>query len=68
MVYNFNWILHAKGNNTTTEVATAQYIKAKYGTTPVEFAKMIIKKQQARQEEHLLSQNNLTAAEQAAAR
>ena len=42
MVYSFNWNTPPKGDIKASEVATTQYIKAKYGTTPAEFAKKII--------------------------
>jgi len=66
MVYSFNWNTAPQGNKKTTEAITTQYIKAKYGTTPAEFAKMLIKKQPP-QEKHLPAQITIAAVEQAAA-
>ena len=66
MVYSFNWSTAPQGNKKTTEAVTAQYIKAKYGTTPAEFAKMLVKKQPS-QEKHLSAQITISAVEQAAA-
>jgi len=51
MVYNFNWNPQPTGNTKAAEAVTIQYIKAKYGTTPAEFAKKIIKEQTS-QEKH----------------
>ena len=65
MVYSFNWNTAPQGNKKTTEAVTAQYIKAKYGITPVEFAKMLVKKQPP-QEKHLSAQITIAAMEQAA--
>ena len=53
MVYNFNWNTQPKGKN--TEAIAVQYIKARYGVTPTEFAKMVIKKQ-ASQEKTLTTE------------
>ena len=47
-----NNISNNKNNSKTAEAATLQYIKAKYGMTPAEFVKMIIKKQE--QQENIL--------------
>jgi len=42
MVYSFTWNTQPKGNDKTTKAVASQYIKAKYGTSLEEFAKMII--------------------------
>ena len=45
MVYSFNWTPQPKGNAKVTEAVATQYIKARYGTTPAEFARMLKKEQ-----------------------
>ena len=41
---------NSKNNSKTVQAATAQYIKAKYGMTPAEFVKMIIKEQTSQED------------------
>jgi len=45
MVYNFDWKPQLKSSVKANEAAATQYIKAKYGTSPEEFVKMIVKNQ-----------------------
>ncbi|MCL1882929.1 MAG: hypothetical protein FWF81_04155 [Defluviitaleaceae bacterium] len=45
MVCSFNWNAPPNKNTKTAEAVARQYIKAKYGLTPAEFAKKIITEQ-----------------------
>jgi len=45
MVYNFDWKPQPRSDVKASEVAATQYIKAKYGTSPENFVKMIVKNQ-----------------------
>ena len=51
MTFSFNWDTQSKDNTKVAEAAATQYIKAKYGTTPAEFAKMVIKRQEVQGDE-----------------
>ena len=51
MTFSFNWNTQPKGNNKTAEAVATQYIKAKYGTTPAEFARMAIRRQEIKADE-----------------
>ena len=45
MVCSFNWNIPPSKNPKTAETVATQYIKAKYGVTPAEFARQIIAEQ-----------------------
>ena len=48
MTYSFTWNTQPKVDNEKQKITKAdatQYIKARYGISPTEFAKMIIKEQ-----------------------
>jgi len=49
MVCSFNWNIPPSKNRKTAEAVATQYIKAKYGVPPAEFARRIIAEQNSQE-------------------